>query len=65
MLRSELILPEARRPGGLLGSGLVLINPPFTLDRQLRVVTPALEELLSATTANTDLIAGTAARSDR
>jgi 23S rRNA A2030 N6-methylase RlmJ len=49
----------------LLGSGLVLINPPFTLDRQLRVVTPALEELLSATTANTDLIAGTAARSDR
>jgi len=63
MLRSELILPEARRPGGLLGSGLILINPPFTLDRQLRVVMPALEELLSATTANTDLTAGTAARS--
>jgi 23S rRNA (adenine2030-N6)-methyltransferase len=64
MLRSELILPEARRPGGLVGSGLILINPPFTLDRQLRLVMPALEELLSATIANTDLMAETAARSD-
>jgi 23S rRNA (adenine2030-N6)-methyltransferase len=47
MLRSELILPEARRPGGLVSSGLILINPPFTLGRQLHVVMPALEELLS------------------
>jgi 23S rRNA (adenine2030-N6)-methyltransferase len=64
MLRSEVILAEARRRGGLIGSGLILINPPFTLGRQLRVVMPALEEVLSATTANTDLMAGTAARSD-
>jgi 23S rRNA (adenine2030-N6)-methyltransferase len=64
MLRSELILPEARRPGGLLGSGLILINPPFTLDRQLRVVTPALEEMLTPTTARPDLMARTAARGE-
>jgi 23S rRNA (adenine2030-N6)-methyltransferase len=48
MLRSELILPGARRPGGLRGSGLILINPPFTLDQQLRLVMPVLEKLLAA-----------------
>jgi len=47
VLRSELILREARRPGGLLGSGLILINPPFTLEAQLRAFLPALGELLS------------------
>jgi 23S rRNA (adenine2030-N6)-methyltransferase len=62
MLRSELILPEARRVGGLLGSGLILINPPFTLERQLRGVMPALEELLSTGSAAT--APSTSARSD-
>jgi 23S rRNA (adenine2030-N6)-methyltransferase len=51
VLRSELILPEAPRQGGLLGSGLVLINPPFTLEAQLRAAMPALGELLSPTAA--------------
>jgi 23S rRNA (adenine2030-N6)-methyltransferase len=51
VLRSELILAEARRPGGLRGSGLIVINPPFTLQRQLRVFLPALGELLSASAA--------------
>jgi 23S rRNA (adenine2030-N6)-methyltransferase len=54
MLRSELTLQEPRRPGGLLGSGLILINPPFTLERQLREVMPKLEELLSAAPAIAD-----------
>jgi 23S rRNA (adenine2030-N6)-methyltransferase len=54
MLRSEVLLPQTRRPGGLQGSGLILINPPFTLERQLRAVMPKLEELLSAGSVNTD-----------
>jgi 23S rRNA (adenine2030-N6)-methyltransferase len=48
VLRSELILPEPRRPAGLLGSGLLLINPPFTLEPQLRRFLPVLGEWLSA-----------------
>jgi 23S rRNA (adenine2030-N6)-methyltransferase len=64
MLRNELILRKARRPGGLLGSGLILINPPFTLHRQLRVVMPALEALLATASADADLTARTAARGD-
>jgi len=51
LLRSELILREPRRQGGLLGSGLLLINPPFTLDTQLRAFLPALGELLSPSPA--------------
>jgi 23S rRNA (adenine2030-N6)-methyltransferase len=51
VLRSELILREPRRQGGLLGSGLLVINPPFTLEPQLRVFLPALGEWLSATAA--------------
>jgi 23S rRNA (adenine2030-N6)-methyltransferase len=51
MLRSELILPQPRRQGGLRGSGLLLINPPFTLEPQLRGFLPALGEYLSSTAA--------------
>jgi 23S rRNA (adenine2030-N6)-methyltransferase len=51
VLRSELILREPRRQGGLLGSGLLVINPPFTLEPQLRLFLPALGEWLSATAA--------------
>jgi 23S rRNA (adenine2030-N6)-methyltransferase len=64
MLRSELTLPAARRPGGLLGSGLIVINPPFTLERQLRVVMPLLEELLSTVTAGNGLTASTLTQSN-
>ena len=51
MLRSELILREPRRQGGLLGSGLLLINPPFTLEPQLRLFLLALGEWLSSIAA--------------
>jgi len=40
----------------LLGSGLILINPPFTLEPQLRGFLPALGELLSPTAAATRTI---------
>jgi 23S rRNA (adenine2030-N6)-methyltransferase len=48
MLRSEVILREPRREGGLLGSGLLLINPPFPLEPQLGVFLPVLGEWLSS-----------------
>jgi 23S rRNA (adenine2030-N6)-methyltransferase len=53
MLRAELILPTAGtglasdlRPG-LRGSGLIAVNPPWTLYRDLEVLLPALAKLLS------------------
>jgi len=61
MLRTELILPTKSaglasdvpsgsnlnaRPG-LRGSGLIAVNPPWTLYRDLEVLLPALAKLLS------------------
>jgi 23S rRNA (adenine2030-N6)-methyltransferase len=64
MLRSELILANARRPGGLIGSGLILLNPPFILERQLRAAMPALEGLLSKAAAGSDRLTSTSVRRD-
>jgi 23S rRNA (adenine2030-N6)-methyltransferase len=47
ILRSELTLGPPRAEGGLVGSGLVLVNPPFTLEPDLRILMPALCRLLS------------------
>ena len=47
MLRSELLLHPARAEAGLIGSGLVVVNPPHTLERELRTFMPALARLLS------------------
>ncbi len=38
-------LPDS--PTGLVGSGLLLINPPWQLDERMRVVLPALHQRLS------------------
>jgi len=37
----------ARADAGLIGSGLIAINPPFTLERELRVLLPALGRAFS------------------
>jgi 23S rRNA (adenine2030-N6)-methyltransferase len=42
LLRCELSIGPARTEGGLTGSGLILVNPPFPLERELRVLLPAL-----------------------
>jgi 23S rRNA (adenine2030-N6)-methyltransferase len=42
ILRSELTIGSPRTDGGLLGSGLIVVNPPFTLERDLQTLTPAL-----------------------
>jgi 23S rRNA (adenine2030-N6)-methyltransferase len=47
ILRCEMILGPPRADAGLTGSGLILVNPPFTLDRELRVVLPALARIFS------------------
>jgi 23S rRNA (adenine2030-N6)-methyltransferase len=47
MLRVELILPTAGPDMGLRGSGLIAVNPPWTLHDELKVVLPVLAEVLS------------------
>jgi 23S rRNA (adenine2030-N6)-methyltransferase len=47
MLRSELTIGPPRAEGGLIGSGLVVVNPPFTLERDLCSLMPDLCRLLS------------------
>jgi len=51
MLRAELIIPSGDSSSaldmGLRGSGLVAINPPWTLYRELEVLLPALAKAMS------------------
>ena len=47
ILRSELQLGAPAADAGLAGSGLVVVNPPFTLEKELRVLLPALGRLLA------------------
>lgn len=47
ILRSELIVGPLREDGGLAGSGLIVVNPPFTLEQDLRILLPALTGLLA------------------
>jgi 23S rRNA (adenine2030-N6)-methyltransferase len=46
-LRSELFPLSPRAEGGLVGSGLIVVNPPFTLERELHVALPVLASLLA------------------
>ena len=47
VLRSELALGPPRAPAGLIGSGLIVVNPPFTLEPDLQLLLPALGAMLS------------------
>jgi 23S rRNA (adenine2030-N6)-methyltransferase len=51
MLRSELLLQGPAADAGLAGSGLVVVNPPFTLEAELRVLLPALGRMLARASA--------------
>jgi len=46
MLRAELTIP-AREPGRLGGCGLIVVNPPWTLEKELAVMLPALAAALA------------------
>src|ERR1700733_11732632 len=61
VLRCELMLGPARADAGLAGSGLILVNPPFRLDAQLRALLPELGRMLSPQAAcRVDWLAGEA-----
>ena len=47
MLRAELTVAPARTGEKLTGSGLVIVNPPFGLDRELAGLLPALAAVLT------------------
>ena len=46
MLRVELRVKAAIERGGLAGSGLIIVNPPFTLDDDMKMLLPALAQRL-------------------
>jgi 23S rRNA (adenine2030-N6)-methyltransferase len=46
ILRCEILLGTPRADAGLIGSGLVVINPPYTLEDELRIMLPELGNLL-------------------
>jgi 23S rRNA (adenine2030-N6)-methyltransferase len=52
MLRSELMLGSPRPDGGLIGSGLILVNPPYQLDAELRTRLPELGRIFSSRAAS-------------
>lgn len=47
LLDIEFEIRPASRDPSLDGSGMVVVNPPFTLERDLRIVLPALHTLLA------------------
>ena len=46
ILRSELIVGPLREDTGLSGSGLIVVNPPFTLEQDLQMLLPVLASLV-------------------
>ncbi len=51
VLRSEITLAPPRADAGLAGSGLVVVNPPHTLARDLEALLPVLIRVLSPSAA--------------
>jgi 23S rRNA (adenine2030-N6)-methyltransferase len=47
ILRTEITLPRPRYPGGLSACGLILVNPPWTLEGELRLILPELVAALA------------------
>jgi 23S rRNA (adenine2030-N6)-methyltransferase len=47
MLRAELMVRAPAHPARLFGCGMILVNPPFTLERELEILLPPLTRLLA------------------
>ena len=47
MLRIELMVRAPATPPRLFGTGMIVVNPPFTLEADLRVLLPALVPILA------------------
>ena len=46
ILRAEVSVRPASNPPRLHGSGMIIVNPPFTLESDLRILLPALAQIL-------------------
>jgi len=46
ILRCEMMRGAPRADAGLIGSGLIVVNPPHVLERELKIVLPALGNFL-------------------
>jgi 23S rRNA (adenine2030-N6)-methyltransferase len=46
IMRSELFIGEPRPDAGFVGSGLILANPPYPLESEMKIVLPTLAHLL-------------------
>jgi 23S rRNA (adenine2030-N6)-methyltransferase len=51
LLRCEITLGPPRADIGLVGSGLIIANPPYTLEQDLSILLPALGRLFSESAA--------------
>ncbi len=47
IMACELTVKSDRDTSGLNGSGLIIVNPPYTLEQELRIILPALKTVLS------------------
>jgi 23S rRNA (adenine2030-N6)-methyltransferase len=47
MLRAELTVRGPATPAQLYGTGMIIVNPPFVLEEELRVLLPALAKVLA------------------
>jgi 23S rRNA (adenine2030-N6)-methyltransferase len=47
VLRAELTIRKPSTPPRLYGSGMIVVNPPFTLEDELKVLLPALADVLA------------------
>jgi 23S rRNA (adenine2030-N6)-methyltransferase len=46
MLRAELTVAPPADPPRLYGSGMILVNPPFTLEAELSILLPELARIM-------------------
>ena len=51
-LRCEMTLGPPRADAGLIGSGVIVVNPPYTLERDLKILLPVLIRVLSQQAAS-------------
>ncbi len=47
IMACELTVKSDRDTSGLNGSGLIIVNPPYTLEQELRIILPALKTVLA------------------
>jgi 23S rRNA (adenine2030-N6)-methyltransferase len=52
ILRCEIMLGTPRADAGLVGSGLIIVNPPYPLASEMKIILPALGRLLLGNAAH-------------